>query len=112
MMVGIAQLRTSTHKLAIETGRYQRPVVPSNERVCRICNSGQVEDEIHFIGQCTAYNEHRKFLIQEINLTHFTGSEEEQFAIIMTPTKEEDFEALGQYIFKCFRTRKDNPSPL
>ena len=32
MMVGIAQLRTSTHKLAIETGRYQRPVVPSKER--------------------------------------------------------------------------------
>ena len=54
--------------------------------------------------QCTAYNEHRKLLIQEMNLTHFTGSEEEQFAIIMTPTKEEDFEALGQYILKCFRT--------
>ena len=31
-------------------------------------------------------------------------SEEEQFTIIMTPTKEEDFE--------CFRTRKDNLSPL
>ena len=111
-MVGIAQLRTSTHKLAIETGRYQRPVVPSNERVCRICNSGQVEDEIHFIGQCTAYNEHRKLLIQEMNLTQFTGSEEEQVTIIMTSTKEEDFESLGQYILKCFRTRKDNLSPL
>ena len=48
----------------------------------------------------------------EMNLTHFTGSEEEQFTIIMTPTKEEDFESLGQYILKCFRTRKDNISPL
>ena len=50
--------------------------------------------------------------MQEMDLTHFTGSEEEQFAIIMTPTKEEDFEALGQYILKCFRTRKNILSPL
>ena len=41
---------------------------------------------------------HRKLFIQEMNLTHFTGSEEEQFTMIMTPTKEEDFESLGQYI--------------
>ena len=47
-----------------------------------------------------------------MNLTHFAGSEEEQFTIIMTPTMEEDFESLGQYILKCFRTRKDNLSPL
>ena len=40
MMHEIARLRTSTHKLAIETGRYQRPVVPSNERLCKVCNMG------------------------------------------------------------------------
>ena len=51
MMREIARLRTSTHKLAIETGRYQRPVGPSNERLCKICNTGQVEDEIHFVTQ-------------------------------------------------------------
>ena len=85
------------------TGRYQRPVVPSNERVCGMCNSGQVEDEIHLIGQCTAYWEHRKLLIQEMDRTQFTGSQEERLATIMTPTKEEEFEALGQYILECFR---------
>ena len=47
-----------------------------------------------------------------MNLTHFTGSEEEQFTTIMTPTKEEDFKSLGQYILKCLRTRKDNLSLL
>ena len=67
-----------------------------------MCNSGQVEDEIHFIGQCTAYREHRKLLTQEMDLTQFTISEEEQFAIIMTPAKEEEFEALGQYNLECF----------
>ena len=50
-------------------------------------NSGQVEDQIHFMGQCTAYSEHRKLLTPEMDLTRFTRSEEEQFAIIMTPTK-------------------------
>ena len=61
-----------------------------------------MEDEIHFIGQCAAKSEHRKLLIQEMDLTQFTGSEEEQFAIIMTSTNKEEFEALGQYILECF----------
>ncbi len=31
---------TSTHKLEIELGRYQKPTpVPANERICRQCNS-------------------------------------------------------------------------
>ena len=100
-LVGITQLRTSTHKLAIETGRSHKPVIPSNNRVFRLCNSGQVEvlegENIRHI----EYSESRKRLLQETGLAKFTGSEEEKLMKIMTPTKE-DFEVLEQCIPECF----------
>ena len=81
-----------------------RPQVYSKVDLGHEGEYGQPRLRLTHVLQCTAYNEHRKLLIQEMNLTHFTGSEEEQFTTIMTPTKEEDFESLGQYILKCLRT--------
>ena len=107
MMTGISQLRTSTYKLAIETGRYQRPVIPSNDRVCRMCNNGQVEDETHFIVQCISYNENRKRL-QKLEIEISTGLEEELFIKIMITTNEEELKALGQHILECLRKQKED----
>ena len=87
---------------------YQRPVFPSNNRVCRVCNSGQVEDETHLIVQCTAFYESRKRLLQEMKLGNFNGSEEQLFMKITSSTKEEDFKVLGQYILECFRKSRMN----
>ena len=50
-----------THTLPIETGHYTR--IPRNERSCKICGSGQLEDEFHFCMECPPLNEFRiKFL--------------------------------------------------
>ena len=108
MMREIARLRTSTHKLAIETGRYQRPVVPSNERLCKICNMGQVEDEIHFVTKCTAYSKHREVLLSEMNLTNYNRSPEEKFIKIMKTSKDTEVIALGRYILACLQSRKNS----
>ena len=108
MMREIARLRTSTHKLAIETGRYQRPVVPSNERLCKICNMGQVEDEVHFITKCTAYSKHREVLLSEMNLTNYNKSPEEKFIKIMKTSKDTEVIALGRYILACLQSRKNS----
>lgn len=49
----VAQLRMGAHRLAIETGRWVKPrKVPRAERVCRVCNAGVVEDEVHFLFEC------------------------------------------------------------
>ena len=47
--------RTSDHDLEIEKGRRHRPVIPRENRICRFCNNNQIEDEIHFIFECTPY---------------------------------------------------------
>ena len=56
----LAQLWMGSHSLAIETGRWIRPQrVPSAQRGCPLCNSGEVEDEMHFVFECQGLAEVR-----------------------------------------------------
>ncbi|XP_059066243.1 uncharacterized protein LOC131857578 [Cryptomeria japonica] len=50
----IAQLRTNSHQLRCETGRWKRPKEIWEERVFPFCISGSVETEKHFILECEA----------------------------------------------------------
>ena len=56
----IAQLRTSSHILHIERGRYTKPRTPVNERLCILCNC--VEHELHFITR----NRKKKYVWQNL----------------------------------------------
>ena len=60
----MTKLRISAHKLAIETGRYARPFIPSNMRKCLLCDSGEVEDEFHFLFNCTSPKNERAILFE------------------------------------------------
>ena len=51
----LTKLRLSAHSLAIETGRYGKPITPANERFCKSCKD-KVEDENHFLIDCDVYN--------------------------------------------------------
>ena len=57
----VCKFRTVNHKFPIETGRYTR--IPRNERVFKMCDSGQLGEEFHFCLECPALKELRnKFL--------------------------------------------------
>ena len=47
----ITKFRLSDHNLPIERGRYHRPKIPRNERLCSLCNN-EIGDEIHALLQC------------------------------------------------------------
>ena len=53
LRMSLSRIRTSNHKLPIETGRYSRNYVPREDRVCTKCDSGQLGDEYHFLLACT-----------------------------------------------------------
>ena len=54
----MAQFRCGILPLRIETGRYVNE--PVDERICTMCDSGQIESEIHFLLDCQLYNELRR----------------------------------------------------
>jgi hypothetical protein len=49
----LTRLRLSQHHLFINTGRWRG--VERKNRVCILCSSGRVEDELHFLKYCLAY---------------------------------------------------------
>ena len=46
--MALSRLRTSSHHLAIETGRWRKPIsIPYNDRKCIVCD--KLDDEYQFI---------------------------------------------------------------
>ena len=56
----VAKLRSSNHKLRIETDRYHLPKIPENLRICQLCAWNKVENEIHFLFECYLYKNLRQ----------------------------------------------------
>ena len=54
----LVKFRTANHQLAVETGRWHGKSI--SERLCTLCNSGQIGDEFHFILECKFLENLRK----------------------------------------------------
>ena len=54
----VAKLLCGILPLELETGRYQG--VDRKDRVCRVCGTGAVEDEIHFVFRCPSLTDGRR----------------------------------------------------
>ncbi len=62
----MSKLRISAHRLNIETGRYVRPPLPPEERLCLCCNTNSVENEMHFVLDCPLYTPERETLLNSL----------------------------------------------
>jgi len=100
----MAQLRLGILPLSIETGRFNN--IPSNERYCHFCKS-LVEDEFHFICECSLYQNVRNNLLLYM-YTKIPGflilSEKEKFKCIMA----DDSRELHKYVIQAWDIRKYN----
>ena len=61
----ISKLRLSDHNLEIERGRYHRPSLKPEDRTCMFCPQ-KIEDEFHFLTECTAYSDERQNLVNSM----------------------------------------------
>ena len=60
----MTRLRVSGYNLVIESGRWHKPnKIPRNDRKYKRCNT--LEDEFHFIIECSFYSNHRKQYIKK-----------------------------------------------
>ena len=55
----ISKLLCSNHNLEIEKGRHTNPITVKALRICKMCTSGAIEDEDHFLNTCPAYTKLR-----------------------------------------------------
>ena len=69
----LAQLRIGILPLHIETGRYVN--LRPEERLCKICNNQEIEDEVHFLFHCETYTNERASLFDNINQKSMDFSE-------------------------------------
>lgn len=61
------RLRISAHNLPIEKGRHRRPKkTPIQDRVCDLCNSGEIGNEMHLVNQCISLKTERDICFDKI----------------------------------------------
>ena len=51
----------------IELGRYQTDHISRENRLCPLCKSNKVENETHFLLDCSKYSLQRRTLLNRIN---------------------------------------------
>jgi hypothetical protein len=107
----MSRLRLSCHKLHIETGRYARgnDRLKPEERICKICSSGECEDEFHFLMKCEFYTARQHFLnkIAVICPAFSDLSDHNKFIFIMSTTEREIINIVCKYTAECFSLRKE-----
>ena len=102
----LTQLRVSAHRLEIESGRYKKK--SASERLCKCCNLNAVEDEVHFLCNCSAYqNARQRFfeLIIDKAPSFKTLHDSARFIWLLTCEEEVIINALADFVFQCFELR-------
>ena len=97
----LAKLRISAHDLLIERGRYFRPRIPRESRLCTSCN--EIEDEEHFMLYCSMNSELRNDLFKTLNITYHDlkpGSDASfnAFVHLMNPATAEETKYVCEFI--------------
>ena len=103
----ITNIRISTHRLNIETGRYQN--INKEERVCNLCNLNEIESEEHFLFKCPIYNQHRKTFSAELKSIYNVDLDKYGIEVIkMLFSKDNSLllNKLGKFIKQCWITRQ------
>ena len=99
--------RISSHKLEIEIGRYKK--LPVKDGLCKLYNSGAVEDEKHFIFNCKLYSSLRQTFFADAkkkSCKNFSSlSPDDQLIRLMTNESDNIILSFSKYIFDCFNLR-------
>ena len=106
----ITKLRTSSHNLLIETGRWNN--IQRDQRICKNCTMDKIEDENHFLFECKMYTHDREELYNFIKLKlnrdfPTSPSHKENGQEIFDSGDLSVLNALGKYIKNAFERREN-----
>ena len=96
----VARLLTSSHRLRVETGRWGRPVIPYESRICTMCH--KLDDEFHFLLECPRYHDMRRQYLP----TYFRVRPSVFKCIeLLNTNNDKTVRSLAKYVFEAFRVR-------
>ena len=108
----LSRLRTSSHHLEVEKGRYQN--IPYSERFCRYCSpanedpDGRLGTEAHFLHDCATFANQRRCLFAKLSLVLPTFSDlsrEEKVRTLLCPASNIASKLINKYIAIMFKSR-------
>jgi hypothetical protein len=99
----VAQFRFGILPLQLETGRYSN--ISIEERLCTLCDTNSIEDEIHFLCSCPLYVNERNILYDKVKvcIDNFENmSTDEKFCSIVKSCQK----YLSHFICDAWNVRK------
>ena len=101
----MAKIRLGCLALRIETGRYQIPRLPEDQRICLVCPDNLVEDETHFLFSCSLYSDLRHSWVNKLCLENDfnTLTETEKLCCVFNDTS--NIKATATYISNAWERR-------
>ena len=87
-----------TLPIQLELGRYSRVAV--QERLCKVCKSGQIEDEYHLLFQCERYKVERVEWLDKKGLKPVSTEVANEFEIAFNKPY-----VLGKYLNEIMNVR-------
>ena len=99
----LSRLRLSSHRLEVEAGRWAKPnKIPYENRKCKNCDV--LEDEFHFVMECSLYGDLRKKYIKRY---YWQRPNMLKFIELMSSEHCKTLKNLSVFIEKGFRVRKE-----
>ncbi len=100
----LTRFRISAHNLYIESGRYKK--LKRSDRICKLCELNEVEDEYHFFMKCTFYKTLRELYIKELTVQYSHPYSWEAFLYVMQLNDKESVNKVATYVYKGMEKRK------
>ena len=105
----LAKFRAGVAPLRIETGRYERTIVPINQRTCFNCLNN-IEDEFHVIMKCPIYNELRQELLSQVDENLIPADMNENDVFILLMSHENVVKLTVRFLFNVLKHRTNTIS--
>ena len=89
----LSKFRTTNHKLPVENGRWKN--IARENRICPLCNNGEIGDEFHYLFKCQYFGNQRKIYIKKnirINLNII------KFKLLMASTSKVELQKLCRFV--------------
>ena len=88
--------------LRLEPGRFAGE--PEYQRICQMCDSGQVENELHFLLECQFYNEISNQILSGLNATILNLNNSEKLKLLLSEYPRQT----ARYLVQSLAKRKNH----